>query len=185
MTLCQACQSIDIRDLLESLDAFSASDREVSYCSRLDYLGATENYQPHHGNFAALRAAAKSGCDFCSMIVFHHHETALQEWTHEDPECDCTRFLGPVRLAAYQDKTTDFVLLVVFITSKHKRETHPAYIVAEFEICVAKGESALLVHLGESSTHDIKARASRMKTPTLRAACRGTNCLKIWAPRNA
>jgi hypothetical protein len=77
MVLCQTCQSIDIRGLFESWNGSSASDRGVSYSSWLDYHGATEHYQPHHDSFAALRAAANSGSDFCCMAVVHHRDMPL------------------------------------------------------------------------------------------------------------
>jgi hypothetical protein len=140
MAVCQVCQSIDIRDLLESFHGSEAFDGVVTYSSPLDYLGVTENYQPHHSNFAALRDAAKAGCGFCGMVVAHHHKPS--RWQHDEDDCECNRFLGPVRLAVFQDDSDHYAALHIIIMSEEK-EPMPAWVITKLEICVAKGERVL------------------------------------------
>jgi hypothetical protein len=67
MNLCDVCRKIDIRELLqlallEHDPKAENSETECRLCSLLD------NGIPHHHSYAALRAAAEHGCEFCGLV---------------------------------------------------------------------------------------------------------------------
>jgi hypothetical protein len=70
MALCDVCQKIDIRGMLQLVasshwhwdDSPSEMGRECQYCSLQD-TGI-----PHHSTYAALKDASDDGCGLCRLI---------------------------------------------------------------------------------------------------------------------
>ena len=138
MDLCHICQTIDIRNLLQAFhnsEQFAALLRGEPWGRHACRTSA--NFQYHQASLAALRDAGDSGCRLCGMIWARH---CSQRAEHGTDDCMCKRYSGPVRFTVHQGSCDSFVLLVVLAVSETGEQGDPdAEMVAELEICTAKG----------------------------------------------
>jgi hypothetical protein len=144
MDVCKVCQTIDIRDLLESFrNSEQVSDLQRGQTMNWDsYYTSAANYQPHQASLAALRDAGESGCRLCSMIWARHcsERAEYHGGSGTDDDCMCKRFCGPVRFIAYQRFYSSFVKLVALAVSETGEQGGAdARPLAELEIATAKG----------------------------------------------
>jgi hypothetical protein len=138
MPLCDICQSIDTRRLLETFHTWK--DVLVSY--HLPQLKQTvfcmKYGQRHHDSFTTLRSAAEAGCDFCGMIWAHHGDRRLYKLKgHAD--CTCGQYLGQVHLIIVQDEYSNFPKLTIIVMPLNDVNGSGGYKAAEFEMCLMKG----------------------------------------------
>ena len=137
MDLCAVCQTIDIRDLLESFhnsEQFSGLLRGRP-SNESKYLRST-NYQPHQPSLAALREAGESGCGLCGMIWARH---CREQAKHGNDDCTCKRYPGPVRIIMYQHYNHSFALLGVLVSRTGEQDDPNAGHLTELQISTAKG----------------------------------------------
>lgn len=137
MDLCAVCQTIDIRDLLESFHNSSQFARllEGQSSSWSEYLTST-NYQPHQPNLDALRDASESGCGLCGMIWARH---CREQAKHGTDDCTCKRYSGTVRFIMYQHYYHSFARLGVLVSKTAEQGDPDAVQLADLEISTAKG----------------------------------------------
>ncbi|PIG80768.1 hypothetical protein AARAC_010657 [Aspergillus arachidicola] len=173
MNLCDVCQTIDIRDLLQSFHDSEAFSVDV-FKSPDPYLSSTPHFQPHHTSITALQNASKAGCELCEMIWAH---CRIRSCDHSSPyggdKCLCEKYRGPLRFVIYQGVYNSYAQLVVVAMSDNNRRGRPdGTWIAELDICIAKG-----AEIPEGDTHLLE-RLARNETPS---NLRSEVCLSLAA----
>lgn len=138
MKLCDACQNIDIRDLLQSFYNARSYDIESDIITRDEYISSLPDFQAHHSSLAALQHAGRTGCEFCEMIWDQHCNSLSR--IHSKDRCPCRRYQGPIRFVICQESFQPFAqLCIVAMASGHKKEELAMKTLISFEICTANG----------------------------------------------
>lgn len=200
MKLCDACQSIDIRDLLQSYH-----DTRELYLTRDPWTGWSYNilkskgFQAHHANITALHDAVKIGCEFCRMVWAHHCHFWSQKSdikycvdteTHESDDCACKRCRGPLLFSIHQGigRHHHCLRLVVLVMPDDKGKRDPNIcndvgVIAKLNICTAKGRYPEAGRLREYANAE-KAQRYQSETHISLKMLVVMNCLLIYALRD-
>jgi hypothetical protein len=154
MGLCAVCQTIDIRDLLES---FHNSERfsdllKGQPSNRPEHIKFT-NYQSHQPSLAALWDAGESGCGLCGMIWARH---CREQAKHGTDDCTCKRYSGPIRFIIYQHDYHSFALLGVLVSNTGEQGDPNAGHLADLELSIAKGMWRSYLHYSMVAPNDGK-----------------------------
>ncbi|OGM45105.1 hypothetical protein ABOM_006693 [Aspergillus bombycis] len=172
MNLCDVCQTIDIRDLLQGFHKSKAFSVNVS-TSPDPYLSSTPHFQAHHISVTALQDAIKDGCELCGMIWAHCRIQSCDHSPYGGDQCLCQKYRGPFRLAIYQGVYDSYAqLMVVAMSDNDKRGRPDGTWVAKLDICIAKG-----AEIPEGDTYLLE-RLGRNETP---ADLRSEACLSLAA----
>lgn len=142
MNLCDVCQTIDVRDLLQSFHNSEAFSVKVSQ-SPDPYLSSTPHFQPHHTSITALQDASKAGCELCEMIWEHCRIRSCNHspYGYGADKCLCQQYQGPLRFVIYQGVYDSYAkLMVVAMSDSSKRGRSDGTWIAELDICLAKGK---------------------------------------------
>ena len=76
MGLCEVCEKIDVRELLQRAASLDHIEGDVNENNECPCCILQEHGVPHHDTYAALKAASDHGCDFCGLI---RHKLIEQE----------------------------------------------------------------------------------------------------------
>lgn len=72
LNLCDMCQQLDIRELLDQSDAQSSTLVKAQLTGLLEdfleYKPGLPDFFQHHKSLGALQASAEDGCSFCKLI---------------------------------------------------------------------------------------------------------------------